>query len=319
VIENAYVCYFDALGFTSRFISGDLSSRYDMLIDMVEGIQDPGVTVFLLSDSIIIISEEFDRFLDITKDFYTWGILHDFWLRGAVTRGNVTRYHERSITEENRFIVPFLGEGYLKAYALETTLNISGVAIDQALFDFDGGNHGLREGVDYIEYEEYLPKRGYEGKKRLLLPKEHSLRRIVDTLYFEEMLKSHVEDVDKYINTFCFYIKHLLEHASPENLVAYVENLMEVFEVQSGRILIPSKVVTIFIAVAEGLLDRFRSGEDRNFSDPDQVKLLVSKIISGLKEEGYLSTFVDMLLEFDKQRRTRIYKEINSLLSHVKV
>ena len=229
MIENAYVCYADVLGFTSRFISGDLSSKYDKLIQMVNDIEDPAITVFLMSDSIIIVSLEFEKFRDTVKEFYTWGILNDFWLRGAITQGDVTRYHERAMTQQNRFILPFLGDGYLRAYAIETTMNISGIAIDQKFFDSENTNPGFRKGVDYIEHEEYLPKTGYEGKKKLLLPKKDSLRQVVDTMYFEEMLGSHVEDVDKYINTFCFYIRHLLEHVSTVSLIAFVEKIIKEF------------------------------------------------------------------------------------------
>ncbi|MCX5812656.1 MAG: hypothetical protein NT178_08950 [Proteobacteria bacterium] len=317
MIENAYVCYADVLGFTSRFISGDLSSKYDKLIQMVNDIEDPSITVFLMSDSIIIVSLEFEKFRDTVKEFYTWGILNDFWLRGAITKGDVTRYHERAMTEQNRFILPFLGDGYLRAYAIETTMNISGIAIDQKFFDSDNANPGFMKGVDYIEHEEYLPKAGYEGKKKLLLPKEHSLRQVVDTMYFEEMLGSHVEDVDKYINTFCFYIRHLVERVSTINLIAFVEKIIKEFELQGGRILIPTKIVTIFIAMVEGLLNRYRSPDNLYYSNPDQLEMLVGKIISALKEQGYLPAFVDNMLDFDKKRRTTIYKEINSLKSHV--
>lgn len=313
VIENAYVCYFDVLGFTSRFVSGSLSTRYDGLIAMVNGINDDKVTVFLMSDSIVIVSEEFDRFMDITREFYTWGILNDFWLRGAVTRGNVTRYHDKAVMERNRFILPFLGEGYLRAYALETSLNISAVGLDRAFLNRQDIAGHLTEGIDYVEYEEYVPKQGYEENKWLLLPKEHTVRQVVDTLYFDEMLKSHVEDVDKYINTFCFYIRYLLERGSVENIFAFLDRLMDEFDLQGRRILIPSKVVTIFVAVIEGLFRRYRSADGLHHCNPAQLELLVGKVVSGLREQGYLSAFVDILLEFDKKRHTTLYKEINSL------
>ena len=54
MIENAYVCFFDVLGFTSSFISGKLSNRYDGLIEMTNTINEPDVTIFLMSDSILM-------------------------------------------------------------------------------------------------------------------------------------------------------------------------------------------------------------------------------------------------------------------------
>lgn len=313
MIDNAYVCFFDVLGFTSSFISGKLSKRYDGLIEMTNKLNDQDVTIFLMSDSILCVSSEFQKLLDTSKEFYTWGILKDFWLRGAITRGSVTQYKERVVTEPNRFIIPFLGDGYLRAYTLEVTLNISGVALDSIFFETDESNPGFKRGIDYIEYEEYLPKVGYEGKKKLLLPKADSLRQVVDTMYFAEMLESHVEDIDKYINTFCFYIQHLLERASTENLISFVQKMMKEFEFQAGRILIPTNIVIIFIAMIQGLFNRYRSSEGMHQCDPGQLKFLVSQIISVLKQQGYLSAFVDTLLSFDKMRQTSLYKEINNL------
>lgn len=313
-MENAFISFFDVLGFTSRFISGRLSDRYNGLIEMINGMTDPDITIFLMSDSILCVSLDLEKHKDMTKEFYTWGILNDFWLRGAMTRGTVTKYRTLTMTEQNRFILPFLGDGYLRAYTLQTTLNISGVVLDEKLFGTDDeGASGLRKGIDYIEYEEYVPKMGYEGKKKLLLPKSESLRQVVDTMYFAEMLESHVEDVDKYINTFCFYIQHLLERASTENLIAFVEKMMREFEYQAGRILIPTKIVTIFIAMIQGLFNRYRSTEGAHRCNPGQLEFLVSHIIGGLKRHGYLNVFVDTLLDFDKKRRTTLYKEINNL------
>lgn len=313
MIHDAYVSYFDVLGFTSSFISGKLSTRYDGLIQLINQMDDPDVTIFLMSDSILCVSPDFPKLLATAKEFYTWGILNDFWLRGAMTRGNVTKHKARATIDQNRFIIPFLGDGYLRAYTLESTINISGVIIDEIFFDSAEANPGLLRGTDYIDHEEYLPKPGYEGVKKLLLPKADSLRQVVDTMYFAEMLESHVEDIDKYINTFCFYIQHLLERASTENLIAFVEKMMKEFEFQAGRILIPTKIVTIFIAMIQGLLNRYRSAAGVHQCDPGQLEFLVARITSVLKHQGYLSAFVDNLLDFDKRRGTSIYKDINNL------
>jgi hypothetical protein len=313
-MENAYVSYFDVLGFTSRFISGDLMHRYGKLINVITRINDPDVNILLFSDSIVIFSERFEKLKNGTQVLYAWGIIHDFWLRGAITRGNVTGYDTASIIREDKIILPFLGEGYLKAYGLESTLNISGIVIDDTLFSPEGGiGADLTRDVDYVEYEEYLPKRGYEGKKRLLLPREDSVVKIVDTMYFEEMLKSHVEDIDKYINTFCFFIKFLLDSASLGTVKAFLQKLLGNMRLHSQRVLIPSKVVIIFIVLIEGLLNRYRSGRHNDYSDPSLLELDISNILRTLKEQGYLPSFIDYLLDFDKKRHTNLYKDINNL------
>jgi hypothetical protein len=136
-------------------------------------------------------------------------------------------------------------------------------------------------------------------------------------MYFEEMLGSHIEDVDKYINTFCFYIQQLLERANTGNLIAFVKRILEEFELQGRRILMPTKIVTIFIAMVEGLLNRCRLSDKVHSCSRDQLEMLIGKIIAALKEEGYLATFVDNTLDYDKKRRTSIYKEISSLRSRI--
>ena len=317
MLEDAYVSYFDVLGFTSRFISGDLTHRYEDLITLIREMEDPGLSILLFSDSIVTYSTDFKKVKKAVQTFYTWGILHDFWLRGAIARGNVTKFDISSSPDRDKIILPFLGEGYLKAYKLESTLNISGIIIDDALFSSAGDiREKLAQDTDYIEYEEYLPKRGYEGKKRLLLPTENSVRQIVDTMYFEEMLKSHIEDIDKYINTFCFFIKFLLDNSDRETVRAFLQKLLGTFELHSHRVLIPSKVVIIFVVLVEGLFSRYRSGRQGDCSDPSLLELDISSIVSTLRDQGYLPAFIDYLLEYDKKRHTSLYKDINNLRSN---
>jgi len=317
ILEDAYVSYFDILGFTSRFISGDLTHHYEDLITVIQEIEDPGLSILLFSDSIVIYSADFAKVKNAVQVFYTWGILRDFWLRGAIAQGNVTKFDIGSFTDKDKIILPFLGEGYLKAYKLESTLNISGIVIDDALFSSAGAvSKKLTRDIDYIEYEEYLPKRGYEGKKRLLLPTENSVRQIVDTMYFEEMLKSHIEDIDKYINTFCFFIKFLLDNSDRDTVKAFLQRLLGTLELHGKWVLIPSKVVIIFVVLAEGLLNRYRSGKHEDCSDPSLLELDISTIVRTLKEQGYLPAFIDYLLEYDKKRRTSLYKDINNLRSN---
>lgn len=314
-IKNAYVSYFDVLGFTSRFISGDLMHRYENLIEAIEELNDPDVTFFLFSDSIVVISESFKKVRETTRSIYTWGILNDFWLRGGIARGDVTGLDFSKVINENRVILPFLGEGYLKAYKLESTLNISAIVLDDIFFDPGNECAALRKKIDYVDYEEYLPKRGYEDKKLLLLPKEGSLSQIVDTMYFEEMLKSHVDDIDKYINTFIFFIETLLRTADNPTILRFLDNLLRELELHGSHILIPSKVVIIFVAVIEGLIKRFRTGTFNLVPDnPREIlETYTGNIIGTLKTQGYLPTFVDYVLEYDKKRHTTVYKDINSL------
>lgn len=315
VLDNAYVSYFDVLGFRARSASDDFTAKYESLIGTISRINDPGLSVFLLSDSIIMVSEDFEQVKSQTKDFYTWGVLNDFWIRGGIAKGSITRYKES--TEKNKIVFPFLGEGYLKAYVLETALNMSGIRIDDEFFATTEEIMPLQKDVDYVEYEEYLPKRGYEGKKRLLLPRDRSVKQIINGMHFEEMLKSHVEDLDKYINTFCFYVTFLLRYASAATLKTFQENLLAELNLHGQRVLIPSKVVIIFIAVIEGLFNRYRSPGVQHYVSSKMLEADISNIVAALKEQGHLPTFIDYLLDYDKRRRTNLYKDINSLRTNL--
>ncbi|HOC45088.1 MAG: hypothetical protein PHT96_03460 [Syntrophorhabdaceae bacterium] len=312
---NAYVAYFDVLGFTSRFLSGDLQNRYEKLVDAIDRVKDDDITCFLFSDSIVIISRSFAKVRETSRSIYTWGILNDFWLRGAIAHGGLTDLDFSSFITRNRVVLPFLGEGYLKAYKLESTLNISGIALDNIFFEPGKECAALKRETDYVSYEEYLPKRGYEDQKLLLLPEHGSLKQIVDTMYFEEMLKSHVNDIDKYINTFIFFIETLLRTADHGTIVRFLDNLIKQLELHGSHVLIPSKVVIIFVAVIEGLIRRFRSGAF-NGAGPNPQEMLetyVGNILGSLKVQGYLPTFVDYVLEYDKKRHSTVYRDINKL------
>jgi len=313
--NNAYVAYFDVLGFTSRFLSGDLRNRYEKLVAAIDERGDKDVTYFLFSDSIVVISRVFAKVRETARSIYTWGILNDFWLRGGIAHGGLTPLDFSSFVSGNRVILPFLGEGYLKAYKLESTLNISGIALDGIFFEPGKECAALKRRGDFVEYEEYLPKRGYEDTKLLLLPEEGSLRQIVDTMYFEEMLKSHINDIDKYINTFIFFIETLLRTADHPTVVKFLDNLLKQLELHGSPVLIPSKVIIIFVAVIEGLIRRFRSGtfDDIPGNPRERLETYVGNILGTLKTQGYLPTFVDYVLEYDKARHTTVYKDINRL------
>lgn len=315
VLTNAYVAYFDVLGFTSRFLSGDLKNRYEKLVASIDERRDKNTIYFLFSDSIVVISKSFTRVRETARSIYTWGVLNDFWLRGGIAHGGFTNLDFGTFVTDNRVILPFLGEGYLKAYKLESTLNISGIALDNIFFEPGKECAALKREADYVEYEEYLPKRGYEDRKLLLLPEEGSLRQIVDTMYFEEMLKSHINDIDKYINTFIFFIETLLRTADHDTVVKFLDNLLKELELHGSHVLIPSKVIIIFVAVIEGLIRRFRSGlfDDIAGNPRERLETYVGSIIGTLKAQGYLPTFVDYVLEYDKKRHTTVYKDINRL------
>jgi hypothetical protein len=75
-------------------------------------------------------------------------------------------------------------------------------------------------------------------------------------------------------------------------------------------VLIPSKVIIIFVAVIEGLIRTFPLGHLRRHprKPRERLETYVGNILGTLKTQGYLPTFVDYVLEYDKARHTTVYK-----------
>ncbi len=299
----------DILGFTLRIKSEDFKKKYENLIEKIgeEFKKDSKVSIYVLSDSIIVVSPKFRKVIDYAKMIYTWGMNNDFWIRGALTQGEVVNVDINSIVKDNKNVIfPYLGEAYLKAYNLESRLNMAGIMIDRDVVS-DDPDMPLQENEDYIEYQEYLPKDGNEGKKRLLLPVSNFEQIITDTMYFEEMLKSHLEDIDKYVNTFSYYLKLLLKSGNIADIHSLLENLCKQLGLQGRRILIPPKVIIVFVAVIRGLFDLYRSPEN-NYLSKGALELEVSTILDALKKQGYLPVFTDFVLEYDSILYSEIYQ-----------
>jgi len=313
VNSETYICYLDILGFRRRFGTEDFKKNYEKLIGEIKKPNDKNNGICLLSDSIIVFSENLENVKKSTREFYTWGIRNDFWIRGAITKGKIEKPNLKDLLYKDKFIFPYLGEGYLNALELESKLNLAGIIIDKTLIEF------FKEDIDYIRFEEYLPKEGHERAKELFLP-DTDYQKLIESMYFEEMLKSHLDDIEKYINTFCFFLFLFLKRGDIGAVHNFLEELLKQLEAHGRRILIPSKVIIIFIALVDGLLKRCRDADtfDRYTSPPPQIELYISTIIDGLKKQGHLSAFTDYLLEYDNKRHTSLYRDIYDIRSNIK-
>lgn len=314
---NGYVSYMDILAFESRRKSDIFKGKYEKLISYIGGQFhfDSKATIYVVSDSIIVTSQNFESVKAYTRMFYTWGMLNDFWLREAIAQGNIETIDTTIIVRENKnIIMPYMGEAYLTAFKLESKLNMAGIVIDDNVKP-DNPDLPLEEEYTdgYMEYQEYLPKEGNEKKKKLLLPSTNEEIYITESLHFREMLKSHSEDLDKYINTFCFYIKLLLIKSGKMNVVEFLKKLIEQLSLQGRHLLIPERVIVIFIAVIDSLFARHNE-PDNNYSDAS-LKSDIGTILNALKVQGYVAAFSDYLVEFDKKRKTTLYKNIHDVLS----
>lgn len=316
VNSETYISYLDILGFRKRFRTDDFKKNYEKLIDEIKNAENKNNGIYLLSDSIIVFSENLENVKNSTRYFYTWGVKNDFWLRGAITKGKIEKHNLKDLLYKDKIIFPYLGEGYLNAIELESKLNLAGVIIDKTLIE------SFKEDANYIKFEEYLPKEGHEGTKELLLPDTDYQNQLTKSMYFEEMLKSHLDDIEKYINTFCFFLFLFLERGDIGAVNNFLDNLLEQLELHGRRILIPSKVIIIFIALVDGLFKRCRPTDTSDTfnqftSPPPQIELYISTIINGLKKQGYLSAFTDYLLEYDNKRHTSLYRDIYDIRSNI--
>lgn len=321
---NGYVSYMDILGFKSKMTGNDsidkknFRKKYEKLIHYIgkQFVEDKETRIYVVSDSIIITSRKFEIVKAYSRMVYTWGLekKNDFWIRGAIAQGDIKIIELKSIVRENKnVIMPYLGDAYLRAYELESNLNMAGIVIDDNVKPDNPDLPLEKEHADgFMEYQEYLPKAGNENKKRLLLPSANEDIYITNSLHFMEMLNSHSDDIDKYINTFCFYIKLLLPRSDKANVRNFLKRLIEQLRLHGRSFLIPQKVIIIFVAVIDSLIERH--------NDPDQkyteslLKADIGRILDALKAQGYLSAFSDYLLEFDKKRKTKLYKEVHAIL-----
>lgn len=312
---TGYISYMDILAFTSRINSDVFSGKYEKLINYIgdQFSSDSKGTIYIVSDSIIVTSQELRAVINYSRIFYTWGMQNDFWIKGAIAQGDMKIIDPVTVVRENRnIIMPYMGDAYLTAYNLESKLNIAGIIIDEQVSS-DNPDMPLLEDDDYINYQEYLPKEGNESKKKVLLPTDiNEELYIAESLHFRKTFGNHSEDIDKYVNTFCFYIKLLIMRSDIRNVYIFLDHLIEEVSTYSDCLIIPQKLLILFVAVFDGIFSR--DANSREGDDNQQLKPYILKLLGALKTYGYLSTFLDYILEYDKKRKTTLYKNIHEIL-----
>lgn len=312
---TGYVLYMDILAFTSKIKSDVFREKFEGIINYIGNKfrSDSKATIYIVSDSIIVTSQELRAVLNYSRMFYTWSMRNNFWVRGAIAHGDMEIIDPTTIVRENRnIILSYLGGAYLTAYNIERETNMAGIIIDERVSS-DNPDMPLLEDDDYINYREYLPKEGNGGKKRVLLPTDINEELYIATsLHFREMLVYHSEDIDKCVNTFCFYVKLLMMRSDIRNVYSFLDRLIEEVNTYSNCLLIPQKLLILFIAVFDGIFSR--NANPREGDDKQQLKPYIPKLLGALKTHGYLSSFLDYILEYDKRRKTTLYKNIHENL-----
>ena len=216
--ESKFLCYLDILGFKNRITEDGFKRCYEHIIKDVIEPHDYRDKVYLISDSIIVISDDFGELVANSFSIYSIALAEGLFLRGAVTKGQINKLPSVQETG-NKVIIPYLGETYLNAYKLEQSINCAAICIDQGAYD------ELDEKQDLIfRYEELFPK---DGKKRekLFLISDMNNWSVPQTILLNisqqiECLSKH--DVLKFIDTFCLYYKVMTEkHKDTNNLETY--------------------------------------------------------------------------------------------------
>jgi hypothetical protein len=301
---NGYLCFLDVMGFRDQYNLPEFEKRYEKLEKYIRGneiLDAQDYYLYLMSDSIIIISSELETIIHSSLDLYSFGLKEGIWLRGGISKGKINIYSDVKIN--NHIIFPCLGEAYLKAYDLEQQLNCVAINIDNDL------SEEIEESL-LIKYEEWFTKPGTPREKKILVRDLKNNWGIILT-HFANLYRKPLDalplEIEKYINTFCLYMKILIKelYKKPSDLDEYfLKHICGILEEHGYKVVFPNEFIIVFIAFIEEL----RANHDLT----DEVSRLIRKVITILREKGFLSVFLDYLKTFNKKS---LIAYINSALS----
>lgn len=103
---DGYISYMDILGFTSKIEDKDFEGKYKNLINTIskDFEKDPKVSIYVVSDSIILISQNFSEVKSYTQTIYAWGLRDDFWIRGAIAQGEIIKIDSEEVIKKIRIL-----------------------------------------------------------------------------------------------------------------------------------------------------------------------------------------------------------------------
>jgi len=216
--ESRFLCYLDILGFQDRIAKDRFRQCYESLTHDVKG-HIYGDYVYLISDSIIVISEDFEELVAKSFSIYSSALEKGLLIRGAVTKGQINELS--SIQEkENIIVIPYLGEAFLLAHQLEKNLNCAGICIDNLTY-----NELKPEEKELIfSYKELFSKDNKKEEKLFIISdmKNWSVPQTILFKISEQIKDISKHDVSKFLDTFCLYYKVMKEkHGDKTNLEKY--------------------------------------------------------------------------------------------------
>lgn len=217
--ELKFLCYLDILGFKNRITEDGFKRCYEYIINEVIEPYNYTDKVYLISDSIVIISEDFGELVDNIFSIYSIALGQGLFLRGAVTKGQINKFPAVQETE-NKIIIPYLGEAFLTAYQLEQNINCAAICIDQNTYDILEG----KEKDLIFRYKELFPKDDMKREKLFLISDMNnwSVPQTILLKISEQIANLSRHNILKFIDTFCLYYRVMTEkHNDTNNLGTY--------------------------------------------------------------------------------------------------
>lgn len=212
--KDKFICYLDILGFKNRIDESSFEKFYQKLIEeVIKPFNYSPDILYLLHDSIIIISDDFQAVVNNSFSIYSIALDDGLLLRGGLTKGKINL--PQTVQEDgNRIIIPYLGIAYLKAVELEEKLNCAAICVDEALFA------ELQEESKKLLFScrEIFPKEG-EDKKKIYLVSDMDNTSVPTTILARIAAQiPHISkhDIPKFINTFGLYYKYLRDKQDNE-------------------------------------------------------------------------------------------------------
>lgn len=214
-----FLCYLDILGFKNRINEDGFKRCYE---NIIKEVIEPYIytdKVYLISDSIVIISDDFDEIVNNSFSIYSSALGQGLFLRGGITKGQINTLPLVQETD-NKIIIPYLGEAFLNAYKLEEDVNCAAICIDQRTYD----ELIVKEKDLIFSYKELFPKDDMKREKLFLISDMYnwSVPQTILLKVSEQITHLSKHDLPKFIDTFCLYYRVMTEkHNDTNNLEKY--------------------------------------------------------------------------------------------------
>ncbi|OGW57849.1 MAG: hypothetical protein A2Z09_03680 [Nitrospirae bacterium RBG_16_43_8] len=217
--ESKFLCYLDILGFKNRIADDDFKRCYEKIGDNIQAYNFAD-KIYVISDSIVIISENFSDVVNNSFAIYSDALGQGLFLRGGITKGQINKLPVVQETD-NKIVIPYLGEAYLAAYKLEENINCAAICIDQETYD------GLQDGDKKLifSYKELFPKDDIKKEKLFLISDMYNNYSVPRTILFkisEQINHLSKHDLLKFMDTFFLYYRVMREkHKDTNNVKTY--------------------------------------------------------------------------------------------------